>query len=67
MDQPRFPRLLLLLGPLMVVGGFMAVLALSHLATTPDRPSTVACAGDCAPRPWLDPEKARRFASVFQQ
>ncbi|MBO1080485.1 hypothetical protein [Roseomonas haemaphysalidis] len=66
MDLPRSPRLLLL-GTLMVLSGFMAVLALSHLAAAPSPPGAVVCSGECAPRPWLDPEKARRFASVFQQ
>jgi hypothetical protein len=65
MDLPHSPRLLLL-GTLLVLAGFMAVLAIGRLAAEPGA-MPVACGDDCTPRPWLDPEKASRFASVFRQ
>jgi hypothetical protein len=67
MDLPRPTRLIALLGILLVLGGFLATLALGRLAAEPVAARPAACAGDCAPRPWLDPEKARRFAGVFRQ
>ncbi len=68
MDLPRSPRVILLLGALLVAGGFLTTLALSRMVAEPAgaRPAA-ACGTDCAPRPWLDPDKARRFAEVFRQ
>lgn len=66
MDHPRSPHLLLLLGAVLALGGFAATLGLARLAAAPTTVSA-HCQQDCAPRPWLDPEKARRFAAVFRE
>jgi len=67
MDLPRSPHLLLLLGALLVAGGFLAAMGLGRLAAAPVE---AACAAPCDPSParhWhLDPDKARRFGRVCQ-